>query len=249
MEGTPSLLCVITKCAPIAALGLFVLMHGISFQFEYCYSRRIFAGLLFSMIGDALLIFEDLFLLGLVSFAVAHIIYFTAFGIKPFNFRLGLTLFSMSVPYSAVYLPFISDYILKVCVPIYMLLILGMLWRAVSRLAIFNKNDEWTWPNLCCSLGALFFVISDSVLSFHLFIFKVPYSHPIIMLTYYAAQLGIALSVVDSYESQEINHLVIQRHHVVSGVKDVYTHLTQSKVKSSGKSTTQNSSTAHIKSQ
>ena len=30
------------------------------------------------------------------------------------------------------------------------------------------------------------------------------------MLTYYAAQLGIALSVVNSYENREVNQLVIQ---------------------------------------
>jgi hypothetical protein len=45
----------IVKCVPIAALCLFVLMHGISLQFKYSYSRRIVTGLVFSMIGDACL--------------------------------------------------------------------------------------------------------------------------------------------------------------------------------------------------
>ena len=110
-------------------------------------------------------------------------------------------------------------------VPIYLSLILAMLWRAVSRLQIFNRDVEWTWTKLCCSLGALCFVISDSVLSFDLFIYDVPYSHPIIMITYYAAQLGIALSVVDSYESHEVNHLVIQHSDLINGVRMVYKHI------------------------
>ena len=54
-----SFIFLLLKCFPIAALGLFVLMHGISFQFEYSYSRRIFTGLMFSMIGDACLVYKE----------------------------------------------------------------------------------------------------------------------------------------------------------------------------------------------
>jgi len=128
---------------------------------------------------------------------------------------------------SVVYMPFISSYVLKAIVPLYMILLLSMLWRAVSRLQIFNKNIEWTWPKLCCSLGALCFVISDSVLSFDLFIYDVPYSHPIIMLTYYGAQLGIALSVVNSYEKEEeeVNHMVIKHQDLINGCKNLYSYI------------------------
>ena len=93
------------------------------------------------------------FVFGLVSFAVAHGIYFTAFGIKPFNIRLALALMALCVPISAIYIPFITNYVLKVLVPAYIVLILSMLWRAISRLCIFNKEVEWTWTNLCCTLG------------------------------------------------------------------------------------------------
>jgi len=225
-NSSETILCLITKCLPIAFLCMFVLMHGMSFQFEYSYSRRIFLGLLFSMIGDACLVFStDYFLLGVVSFAIAHICYFTAFGIKPFNFRLALALLACFLPVCAVYIPFISSYLLKCVVPLYMILLFVMLWRAVSRLQIFNKNIEWTWTKMCCSLGALFFVISDSILSFDLFIYDVPYSHPIIMLTYYAAQLGISLSVVNSHESQEVNGLVIKHDDLIMGFKSLYSYL------------------------
>lgn len=226
LNAAPTLLFLIIKCIPIVALCLFVLMHGISFQFEYSYSRRIFTGLLFSMIGDACLVYkEDYFIFGVGAFAIAHIIYFTAFGIKPFNFRLAFALVAFGVPICAVYVPFISNYVLKIMVPVYISLLLLMLWRAVSRLQIFNTKVEWTWTKFCCSLGALFFVISDSILSIDLFIYDVPYSHPIIMLTYYAAQLGIALSVVDSNESHEVNHLVIQHGDLINGAKSIYKYV------------------------
>ena len=75
--------------------------------------------------------------------------------------------------------------------------------------------------------GALCFVISDSILSFDMFIYDVPYSHPIIMLTYYAAQLGISLSVVDSYEprNHDVNHLVIQHSDLIRGVRTIYSQM------------------------
>ena len=45
------------------------------------------------------------------------------------------------------------------------------------------------------------------------------------MLTYYLAQMGIALSVVDSHKSSEINHLVIQHNHLIDGLKSLYYQL------------------------
>ena len=57
--GTSLLIYMVIKCVPIAALCLFVLMHGMSLQFKYSYSRRIVVGLLFSMIGDACLVYKD----------------------------------------------------------------------------------------------------------------------------------------------------------------------------------------------
>jgi hypothetical protein len=114
---------------------------------------------------------------------------------------------------------------LKFLVPVYMLLLVSMLWRAVSRLQLFNKDVQWTWTKMCCSIGALLFVISDSALSFDLFVFKLPFSHPIVMSTYYAAQFGIALSMVDSSNSKEVNKLVLQRKDLMNGVRWIASHL------------------------
>lgn len=219
-DSPSSLLCLVTKCIPIAFLSLFVIMHGISLSFRHSYSRRILLGLLFSMIGDACLVYkENCFLLGIASFAISHIIYFTAFGIKPLNFRLGFGLLSLTLPVSAIYIPFIDSYVLKVMVPIYMSLILLMLWRAITRLQVLDNNTAWTWPKLCCTLGALFFVISDSILSFDMFVYEVPLSHPLVMVTYYAAQLGIALSTVNSYDCNKTNKEVIQPQDIAKTIR------------------------------
>jgi hypothetical protein len=45
------------------------------------------------------------------------------------------------------------------------------------------------------------------------------------MITYYAAQLGIALSVVDSYESHEVNKRVIQHQDLINAVQHVHSFI------------------------
>ena len=47
-------------------------------------------------------------------------------------------------------------------------------------------------------IGSLSFGCSDLILCFHTFVQEVPNGKLIIMITYYLAQMGIALSVVDS---------------------------------------------------
>ncbi|KFM64814.1 Lysoplasmalogenase-like protein TMEM86A, partial [Stegodyphus mimosarum] len=71
-----------------------------------------------------------------------------------------------------------------------------MVWRAVARVQLFE--DLWTWTKLCSCGGGILFAISDFILGFNMFHSPIPYSHIVVMITYYAAQLGIALSVVDS---------------------------------------------------
>jgi len=74
-----------------------------------------------------------------------------------------------------------------VLVPLY------MAWRAGARV---GKLSRWTKQSSCA--GALLFCISDFTIAVNKFTHPVPYSHTIIMSTYYAAQMLIALSVVDS---------------------------------------------------
>lgn len=168
------------------------------FTEAYSYSRKIVTGLIFSCIGDALLVWqnEGYFLYGLACFSIAQVFYISAFGFRPFNPAVAL----LSSIYAAVcfYMlyPSLSG-ILIGCGLIYSLLICTMFWRSVSRVQFFD--DLWTWTKLCSCFGATLFVISDTVLAFDHFQAPIPYGQPIIMLTYYLAQLGISLSVVDSH--------------------------------------------------
>jgi Predicted membrane protein len=61
---------------------------------RYSYSRRILTGLLFSCVGDALLIWPQYFTYGMAAFGVAQIMYTAAFGFKPLNAPLGVVLYT-----------------------------------------------------------------------------------------------------------------------------------------------------------
>ena len=128
-------------------------------------------------------------------FAVSQVMYARAFGWKPFNpYALGV----LSVIGTAGYYYVASDLkgILLYLVALYMVLILTMTWRAIARVQFFD--ELWTWTKLCGCAGSILFLISDFVIAIDKFRTPVPFSHTIVMSTYYAAQLGISLSVVDS---------------------------------------------------
>ncbi|XP_015924986.1 lysoplasmalogenase TMEM86A [Parasteatoda tepidariorum] len=183
------------KSLPLLCLCGFVLYHGMSLGEKHAYARRILLGLLFSCMGDILLIWDCCFTWGMLSFAVAHILYISAFGMKPLNPYAGTVCavagaLGTYLLMDGLYGPFI------VLVPVYVSFLMFMVWRAVARVQLFE--DLWTWTKLCSCGGGILFAISDFVLGYNMFCSSIPYAPMIIMVTYYAAQLGIALSVVDS---------------------------------------------------
>ncbi|KAM9495944.1 lysoplasmalogenase TMEM86A-like [Clarias gariepinus] len=190
----------LVKCLPIICLWAFLLFHGITFLRAHSSARKILAGLIFSALGDAFLIkngdvnFNE----GLLMFAIAHILYSFAFGMKPLNLRAGLVIGIISgLCYSFLY-PCLSG-ISTLLVAIYIALIGTMAWRATA--GVLLTNDLWTWTKLSACLGAVLFMVSDLTLAMNNFCFSVPYSHAIIMATYYAAQMLIALSAVECQDA------------------------------------------------
>ncbi|XP_042142108.1 uncharacterized protein LOC121833097 [Ixodes scapularis] len=91
-----------------------------------------------------------------------------------------------------------SGGVLVWAVPCYSLVLMVMVWRGVSRVRLFG--DLWTWTRLCSCIGAVLFAVSDAMLALDAFYLSASpaYARHAVMFTYYAAQLGIALSVVDS---------------------------------------------------
>ncbi|CAN8003624.1 unnamed protein product [Ixodes pacificus] len=205
----PSWLPCLLKCLPVAFLGVFVVLHGISLgQERHSYSRRVLLGLCLSCIGDALLVWPWGFLPGMAAFALAHACYTAAFGLQPLRPWAGAACATLAAAAAALLLPglwgkycrwsSLSARVLVWAVPCYSLVLMVMVWRGVSRVRLFG--DLWTWTRLCSCIGAVLFAVSDAMLALDAFYLSASpaYARHAVMFTYYAAQLGIALSVVDS---------------------------------------------------
>ncbi len=157
--------------------------------------------LILSWIGDVLLIFADrhelYFIFGLGSFLLAHVFYVILFlkhatmqKLKLFWFAIGLVLVSAYLGiFLTILIPKLGD--LTIPVVIYAFIISIMLLSTVRALL--------TWQNkysLLVFLGALCFVISDSLLAINKFYEQLPQASLLIMLTYLAAQFLITYGML-----------------------------------------------------
>ena len=180
-------------------------MQGVSLSVNHDYNRRILLGLVFSMFGDIFIVWEySHFSFGVVAFGVAHLLYATAFGFEPINALVLLGLIIPSVHTYTLYLPKLEGFLVG-AVAGYMLIITIMIWRAVTGLQVSLRGKAWQWTKLCACAGSISFGISDLILGLNKFYLPIPFARAIVMVTYYGAQLGIALS------SFTVSHVKIQK--------------------------------------
>ncbi|WP_083659815.1 MULTISPECIES: lysoplasmalogenase [Paenibacillus] len=155
-------------------------------------------GLFFCMIGDGTLIW---FVVGLSAFLIGHLFYTSGFlgqwrysaprllsivPIAAYSVWMGIQLVSSlkSNGEQALIIPVIA----------YIAVISFMLWTAIMT------------GNRYAMLGSLLFVISDSILSWNMFVADIRYSDIWIMTTYYAAQFLIARSI-SAFDSPRLQAL------------------------------------------
>lgn len=156
--------------------------------------KWIIAALLFSWLGDVLLMLQDdnslFFLLGLSAFLLAHVFYiffFHSIRVKEIiKSRWWLVL--IVVIYYVILISLLSPYLgdMKLPVRMYAVVICFMFMLAMHMLFIKNKN-----AGLWMMAGALLFVISDSVLAINKFYQPFEMAGIVVMLTYGLAQLFI----------------------------------------------------------
>jgi uncharacterized membrane protein YhhN len=158
------------------------------------YRWSIVLGLGFSALGDAFLMQrKDYFIAGLGSFLAAHICYLWAFtrDSRWAAFKLPFLIWGAM---GLVMVPALWTGIagaLRIPVLLYAVALLAMAAQAASRAAA--KRDA---AAVYAAVGAGLFVISDSVLAFQRFRHPLEWGHAIVLGSYFAAQSGIALSVV-----------------------------------------------------
>jgi uncharacterized membrane protein YhhN len=200
----------VLKCIPIWLMALACLFA----PHASTYATYIGAGLAISSIGDfaleingsplASFVKADLFLVGLVSFLIAHVLYIAAFVLEPVRQPLllpGLSMFFFYAYGVSMFSVLCSSIPLPLRAPtfIYVMVIATMGHRAFTR---YHHIDPPSDPKsgLYGLLGALSFMVSDTVLAVDKFLAPMSWAKLAIMTTYYVGQYGIALSVLTQNE-------------------------------------------------
>lgn len=155
------------------------------------YRQAIIAGLIFSLAGDIFLMLpEDRFIPGLVSFLCAHVFYIVAFT-RESERALSFWPLIPFLIYGVLMLRLLWPHLGKMRVPvvIYMLAILSMGWTAAGRRLLTAQEGS-----LLAFSGAILFIWSDSLLAVDKFKGRFRSAQLLILSTYFTAQWLIALS-------------------------------------------------------
>jgi len=169
----------------------------------------IILALFFSWIGDILLLFEandkTYFLLGLSAFLLVQLCYIIFFhNIRMKEVIMGNALFLLLavIYYSAltnILSPSLEKANLNLPVRIYGVVLSFMFMLAMHT--IFSRNKKAGW---LMTIGAILFVVSDSILAFNKFYSPINYGDLMVMLTYGAAQLLIITGAIQYINSKKV---------------------------------------------
>ncbi len=186
---------------PLILLGLILYFYQITKPIaSTLLTKSILGALIFSWIGDILLMWSHLFVYGLGAFLMAHVCYIIGFRLsqKPEN-RLGEMNFVKSFFYNLpIYLGAALVFYLvnpnlgnmKIPVIAYIIVIVSMVATARDR---FKKCDAASFWQVF--IGAILFFISDGIIAISRFYKQFPESGILIMGTYATAQLLIVMGI------------------------------------------------------
>ena len=145
------------------------------------------AGLVLSFFGDLFLLFKWGFLPGLGSFLLAHLFYIISFK-KKLQKRISEIWPIILSLYASILLFFLFPYLkeMKIPVIIYAVVIATMMYNALKT---HNRN---------LIIGALLFLISDTLLSVYLFLQPLMILNLLVMATYILAQWFLVKGMTSS---------------------------------------------------
>ncbi|XP_060639163.2 lysoplasmalogenase TMEM86B-like [Anolis sagrei] len=186
----PSIFASILRSLPTIALAFFVASQSYSTGTLTQYSHKILQGLMFSIVGDVLIVWPQLLLPAMFAFASCFISYTSAFGFTPFRPLILAIVTAVGIEILHVLLLPCLKGIYLLAVPVYIGLLGIMLWRGLS----LPKQK------LSATVGSMIFAVSDLFDGLDTYCSNVPNFRLFIMSTYYAAQGLIAFSVT----SQEV---------------------------------------------
>ena len=162
-------------------------------------SLVVLLAIVFSLAGDTALMFDSIdsiyFMVGLVSFLISHVFYIVAYrqhqredepnalyGIQKLRAAFPIVLAGTGL----VIILYPSLGALKIPVMIYALVLVVMVLNGLFRLGRTNNKSFFL-----VFVGALFFMVSDSLLAINKFLYPLEYSGIYVMSTYIVAQFLI----------------------------------------------------------
>ncbi len=181
----------ITK--PAIVISLIFLFVKASKSLSKPIKRLTLLALVFSLLGDVLLMFVDtsehFFMLGLVAFLTAHVMYVLLF----LKHRNTFGFIAVLLIYAACLFYFLEAGLGDMLIPVvvYMIVILAMATTAYLR-----KHKVTMRSYGLVFLGALFFMASDSILALNKFYQPVLWSNISIMVTYAIAQYLLVIGIL-----------------------------------------------------
>ena len=182
---------------PLLMPLLFIAYYPIYKAQKSNFSKIILLSLVFSFFGDITLMLieynENLFIIGLVSFLIAHLLYIIAFykNIKPFTIKL----LKKNILYILIFIAFYASLLFVLWGNLNEMLIPVLIYGAVITLmgifATLRKTNKESY--LLVILGAVLFICSDTLIAFNKFIFNSDflYAQAYIMILYVLAQYFI----------------------------------------------------------
>ncbi len=163
-------------------------------------AKAVLSALIFSWIGDILLLWEEYFLFGLGSFLIAQICYIVAFKVAQkdpetlLNQNFIKSFFvNLPIYFVAAFLFYLINPNLggfKIPVIAYTIAITSMITTARERYGKSNLASFWQ-----VFIGASLFFISDSIIAINRFYISFPEAGILIMGTYAIGQLLIVMGI------------------------------------------------------
>ena len=153
--------------------------------------------LVFSFLGDVFLLFEGqlFFMIGLVSFLIAHILFIKII----LSWLTKSSLFNITVAFIPFLITFsgliyvLKDSLNELLIPV---IIYGITISIFGVVSLLNYLNTKTTKALWMFFGALVFIISDSILAIHKFYFSKEILGILVMATYIVAQYLIYRSMI-----------------------------------------------------
>lgn len=186
---------------PLILLGLMIYFYQITKPIaSTLLTKSILGALIFSWIGDILLLWSNLFVYGLGAFLMAQICYIIGFKfaqrgtgkLEQVNF-IKMFFFNLPIYLAAAFTYYLINPnlgSLKIPVIIYIIVIVSMVATARERFKKCNSASFWQ-----VFIGAVLFFISDGAIAISRFFKDFPESGIVIMGTYVIAQLLIVMGI------------------------------------------------------